>query len=242
MTTNKDARGGSRHSALRWAAAPLISGDWFDILPEEADAILTVLSDYLETAELPVFLATAKVQRMRAMTLAVYPDWLLVECQAQFSSEAVVLFNFLLGPTGAILLDGNSQSIHALNHMNSVRIADPQVAAEYLTFYCSVVRSGLGRFEIVASIGDLTFSPETTKAQKAALRRLLTTPRPGPVAEGVVPFECTVRYGDKLFRSKFLVPPDGRVQMVDDQELEFDATLTTEQFEGPFRMPVEVSP
>ena len=222
---------------VRWIGAPLISGDWFDILPDEAAEILAIVSEYLQSAELPVFLATAKVQRMRAVTIEVYPGWLLVECQAQLNTEAVVLFGFMFGPNGAILLDGRSDAIHAFNKLVGINVVDPQAAAEYLTFFCSAIRSGLGRFEIISAMDDLAFVPGTTRSQKASVRRQLTTLTQGEADEAGIRFEGTVRYGTSLFRTKFRVPPDGRVEMLDDEELVSEAKLEAELFEGPFRIP-----
>ncbi|MGV8954231.1 MAG: hypothetical protein ACOH2M_24245 [Cypionkella sp.] len=51
-------------------------------------------------------------------------------------------------------------------------------------------------------------------------------------------FQTTVRYGPSLFRTRFRVPPAGQVEMLEDLEIAFEATLDTELFEGPFRIPV----
>lgn len=237
MSNQQDLVGEKTGSPAKWVGAPLISGDWFDLLPQEAKKIIAVLADYLQTAEVPAFLETAQIQRMRALTLSVYPGWLLVECQARINGDAVVIFSFLFGPNGAVLLDGRAEAIHALNQLLDVGISDPQEGAEYLAFYCSAVRTGLGRFEIIAAIADLAFAPGTTQGQKAAVRRLLTTLRQKEADDRGLLFDATVRYGQSLYRTQFLVPPNGRVQMIEDKELEFEAKLEIEQFEGPFRIP-----
>ncbi|MGV8853043.1 MAG: hypothetical protein ACOH2L_00210 [Devosia sp.] len=229
---------GGREWTTKWAGAPIISGAWFDILPNEASEILTILGEYLQNAELPAFLAQARIQRMRALELDVYPDWLLIECQAQINSESVALFNFMFGPSGAILLDGRAEVLRAFNKLIGLNIVDPQAAGQYLSFFCSAVRSGLGRFEIIGSITDLAFSQGTTRSQKTAVRREL---RPmtnlQPDGESLL-FQTTVRYGPSLFRTRFRVPPAGQVEMLEDLEIAFEATLDTELFEGPFRIPV----
>lgn len=229
---------GRRDWTTKWAGVPIISGDWFDIHPNEAAEILSILGEYLQSAELPAFLAQARIQRMRALELEVYPDWLLIECQAQINSEAVALFNFMFGPTGAILLDGRAEVLRAFNRLIGLNIVDPEGAGQYLSFFCSAVRSGLGRFEIIASIADLAFSQGTTRSQKTAVRReLKPLTQLHHDGEGLL-FQTTVRYGPSLFHARFRVPPTGRVEMLEDREIEFEATLDTELFEGPFRIPV----
>lgn len=237
VRSQQDLVRGKVVGSVKWVGAPLIVGDWFDLLPDEAKNIIAVLSDYLQSAELPAFLDTAQVQRMRSMSLAVYPGWLLIECQARISGDAVVLFSFLFGPNGAVLLDGRSDAVHALNELIGVSIAETGEAAEYLAFYCSAVRTGLGRFEIIATLADLAFAAGTTQGQKAEVRRQLTALKQKQADDRGFVFDATVRYGLSLYKTQFLVPPNGRVQMLEDNELDFEARLETEQFEGPFRIP-----
>lgn len=228
---------GGRGGTAKWVGAPLIAGDWFDILPSEASEVLSILGEYLQSAELPAFLAKAQIHGTRALKLDAYPDWLLIECQAQINSESVVLFNFMFGSTGAILLDGRADALHAFNRLVGINVVDPQAAGEYLSFFCSSVRSGLGRFEIIGSIADLAFAQGTTHSQKIEVRRQLTPlTQVQPDGSGVV-FQTTVRYGASLFHTLFRVPPAGHVEMLEDREIEFEATLETELFEGPFRIP-----
>ncbi|MBU1334786.1 MAG: hypothetical protein KJ944_17015 [Alphaproteobacteria bacterium] len=234
---DRNSSAGGRDGTAKWVGAPIIPGDWFDILPDEASEILTILGEYLRSAELPAFLAQAQLQGMRALELDAYPDWLLIECQAQINSESVVLFNYMFGPTGAILLDGRADALHAFNRLAGINIVGPQAAGECLSFSCGSVRSGLGRFEIIGSIADLYFSQGTTRLQKTAVRRQLKPLRQVQTDESGIVFQTTVRYGTSLFHSLFRVPPAGHVEMLEDHEIEFEATLETELFEGPFRIP-----
>ncbi|WEJ31702.1 hypothetical protein [Devosia sp. SD17-2] len=233
----RNGSAGGLYAPTKWVGAPIIAGEWFDVLSGEASEILTILGEYLQSAELPAFLAQAQIHGMRAMELNAYPDWLLMECQAQINSESVALFNFMFGPTGAILLDGRADALHAFNRLVGVNIVDPQAAGEYLSFFCSAVRSGLGRFEIIGSIADLAFSQGTTRSQKAAVRRQLKPLRQVQADESGIVFQTTVRYGPSLFYSLFRVPPAGRVEMLEDHEIDVEAMLDTEFFEGPFRIP-----
>ena len=224
-----------------WVGAPLIPGEWFDITPDESAEILVILGRYLQGAELPTFIESAHAQRMRAMAIEAYPQWLLVECQAQLNSESIVLYNLLFGPNGVVLIDGRSDMLHAFNRLVGVNLAEASAAAEYLRFFCSVVRSELGRFEIIDTARDLTFGPNCSVAQKVAVKKLVKPLKRIISKTGDMLFEATVRYGPSLFHTRFSVPSGGQLEMMDDDPLDFGGQLETELFEGPFRIPVRRS-
>jgi hypothetical protein len=223
---------------VNWLARPLVPGDWFQLTADETAEVLGQLKNYLQvTPEMPPFLDRAEVHGMRARTLDFYPGWLLVECQAALNSETVALFNFFFGPSGAILLDGRSDGLHAFNAMVQVAIENPARAAQYLMLFCSAVRSELGRFEIITDPGQIAFLPGQQPDQMALARSLVLPLSAQVENDAGIEFQAIVRYGDGLFSTRFRVPPNGRVEMLDDQPLEIEAGIETETFVGPFRLP-----
>lgn len=238
MNRGNTALGAQKAEDGYWLARPLVPGDWFQLAADEIAEMLGQLKNYLQIApEMPPFLDCAKVHGMRARTLDFYPGWLLVECQAALNSETVALFNFFFGPSGAILLDGRSDVLHAFNAIVPVAIEGPNLAAQYLMLFCSAVRSELGRFEIITDPGQIVFLPGQQSDQIAVARSLVLPLSEQGRNEAGIEFQAIVRYGDGLFSTRFRVPANGRVEMLDDQPLEIEAGIETETFEGPFRLP-----
>ena len=225
---------------LPWRAPPLIEGLWVDLTPAAANEAMRLLARALERAQMPVFLEGASVQRLRAAPMPFYPRHVLVECQCELRSGPLTLFDFLLGPDGAVLLDGKVDSLHALNAHLGLALGEPALGLSYLKFFCSAVRAAEGRFEIISAPAQLHLAPAATVDERDAISSAVEPPSPGETVKDGLWYDATVRYGRGLYRSSFVLRPDGGVEMRDERPLHMDMPVLVESFEGPFRLPVEM--
>ena len=228
---------GNANWTNQWAASPIIPGDWFDIDPANARELLVLFVESLKTSLVPNILVDAPVHRLRAMPTRMYPGWLLVECQIALQGKTPALFCFIFGPDGAALLDGTAVPIHALNKHLKPEFTDPETCASYLQFYCSMVRSDRGRFEIIGSLDDLALQKGTPAARRKQIKKLLQPLGISEKTDKGLSYKAVVRYGDELFNSAFIVLPDGLIEMTDDEQLLTGLPIVQEICEGPFRVP-----
>jgi len=223
----------------KWALPPLLPGDWRDVTPEDAAEALSIYSADVANEHVPDFLSGSEVERMRATPLSFYPGWMLFDCQLTLKNGPRVLFDFLLGPDGAVLLDGTREPMLALaDHLKS-EFSEAAHARDYMLFFSNNLRTKQGRFRILISASDLLIDKTADAETRAALKKAVRPLSQSKVAEDGTRFLTTVLYGGGLFYSTFHVSLKGVVAMVEDHLVMEDVPVVPEFFEGPFRL-VEV--
>lgn len=226
----------------RWLVSPLIPGDWVDLAPADAEIALALCSEMLDSGEIQNFLRYAHTSRMRAAPLSFYPGWMLLECQMTLGSGATTLVNFIVGDDGVVLLDGRADGVHRINAHLALNLDRPDMARDYLIFFCSVVRSKASRFEILLSPEQLLFAVDADEALRAEAAAAIVPAGRGDVVKDGYWFDAVVRYSDDLYRSSFIVRSDGQVDMKEETMVLERLPLLPDIFEGPFRLPPEPAP
>lgn len=114
-------------------------------------------------------------------------------------------------------LDGKSSVIHSLNAVDPPHISE-DTGKDYLRFFCFAVQGEEGAFELFEKANepeDGAFVGE--EAEIAALAEPIDEQGRGENGEFL--YEALVHYGRSLHRSRFSVPSDGRILMLDDSSL-----------------------
>lgn len=116
-------------------------------------------------------------------------------------------------------LDGTSPPIHQANADAGVHITDENVL-EYLRFFCFFVRGEDGPFLIAESMDTHGMPKNLDETTRQVIEGTL---RPasyeGRNEEGFWLCDAIVFYANALYFSNFVIQPDGKIEMVDDDEL-----------------------
>ena len=227
------------HRPPKWALDPLLPGDWRDVSPEDMAEAIRIYAEDVANEHVPDFLGGADIECMRALPLSFFPGWMLFECQVGLKNGPRVLFDFVLGPDGAVLLDGTKEPLHALAKHIKCAFTDASNARDYMLFYCNGLRTEQGRFRIIQSASELAIDTATDSATRAALKKAVRALKQSDVEEEGARFLVTVLYAQSLYYTTFRVTPDGQVEMEEDHLVMEEVPVVPEYFEGPFRL-VEV--
>ena len=219
-----------------WALPPLTPGAWRDVSPEDSDTALGIYAEDMANEHIPNFLSGADIERLRATPLGFYPGWLLFECQMTLKNGPRVLFSFLLGPDGAVLLDGTREPLIALAAHLRYDFSAESVAGAYVRFFCDMLRTREGRFLIVSSWNELDVLADTDAKTRAALAKAVRRPSQSAPGDEGTRVLTTVLYAGNLSYVTFLVTPEGLVVMEEDHLVMEDVPVVPEHFEGPFRL------
>src|SRR5690606_32023066 len=113
---------------------------------------------------------------------------------------------FLYGPHGAHAIDGASALVHDINDSGLLDVSTPELACDYLRFFCSAVRGEEGPFYLIEAPdrfveltgGALPAAPDVQALPVVAKRSV----------EGWR-LDALVQYGPALFRSRFSLTRGG---------------------------------
>jgi hypothetical protein len=117
-------------------------------------------------------------------------------------------------------LNGRSEQIHGWNP-GKLQLFEVEAAVDYLKFFCHFVRADEGPFRIVEPddprLDRLAGDGAARAAFCAAFRAHVRAPRVQRFGlQGEIFIDASVHYGQALFGAKFVVFPDGKVEMLDD--------------------------
>jgi hypothetical protein len=220
--------------AFDWPA-PTIPGPWRTLDASESMTLAARLGNALgEDAGRMVW--HTEVLAVRAMPLSFYKDWLLVEFAARLDGEPRLgLASFLYGPGMRLaILDLTSGPIHAVNERHLLPLETPQLAGDYLRFFCSHITGDEGRFRIVESLADVPLA-EQPAGTPPAVGPMTLSRLDKPKAEHAWSAKAFVLYGPMLFQATYEIV-DGSVQMVDD-DAHGTLAVREEKLAPPFRFP-----
>lgn len=186
---------------------------WRELEPKQAREILAQLLD-LGPDHLP---ARFRVQAVAA-ALPFYRHWRLVhlrtvdnEGEQTLLEEVYTLWREEHPP---MLLDGNSDPIHAANADESLKLSDAQIP-DYIRWFCFAVRADDKEPFILF---ERTPAKVAKKNQAAAQEAKPLTAK-GRGTDGELLYEATVIFRAVSFSAVFAVPSNGAMTMVDDEPL-----------------------
>ena len=116
-------------------------------------------------------------------------------------------------------LNGTSPPIHEVNIIAPIKLNDDNVL-DYLRFFCFFVRAEGGPFLIVEDMNN-PYIPQNLGSSNMAI--LEQTARPaslnGKDAEGQWLADAVVYYANNVFLANFAIPPNGMIDMLDEDEV-----------------------
>jgi hypothetical protein len=160
--------------------------------------------------------------RIEQVALPWYPGWLLLRLSDPTWSPATLALycvtqDVVTADRPLVRLDGSSAPVHELNARVPIDLTDDNVLG-YLAFFSFFVRGDEGPFYLLESADDPMVPSD---ASEQARRTLREAARPATLdsRDEAGNFVCSavVWYGDALFRARFAVQPDGKLEMDSDE-------------------------
>lgn len=219
-----------------WAGPPLVPGRWRDLPQEEALPLMVRLARRIGPDQPLGLQLDSWPVRVRATALPFYPGWLLVQVQFALPDGSIGLADYLYGRPAVLVIGGLSSVAHAVNDLTGLHVDSPDLAAEYVRFFCSSIHGDDGRFAIVEQPDDLFgFGRPGPGAGPAVPVEVLDAIAPITVepVDGGYEARATVRYGTTMFRSTMHLDPKGLVEMVGDDPLG-EVDMEPEVFRAPY--------
>ena len=93
-----------------------------------------------------------------------------------------------------------------------------------------------GRFQVIESAEQIAWRDAIDPAQVAAVEARIEAPRRLSYDADAAVFAGCVVYGGGIFKARFRVHADGRVEMLDDEAIATDPVARAERFDGPIRL------
>jgi len=123
-------------------------------------------------------------------------------------------------------LDGQSAPIHAVNELESLRLAEATVL-DYVRFFLFAMRGDQGAFVLIEEPGAISSGLEGGETQERAKPAQLVDARAkwtplrldGSTDDGRFRVRATIAYAGGLYASEFAVKQDGEIEMLDDRPL-----------------------
>lgn len=237
-----------------------ISGDWTMLVEEQAQLLITRLSE----CNFPGISLTNGA-RVRILPLPFWERWILCDVQphhverkapagnrigrmAEREAEMVsretgkdeeemlgAVHSFAYGPDGFLPLDGTSALIHQHNALHGVDLSTTALQHSYLRFFCFFVRGENGPFEVLEDPARLAGKAGREFAGKLKpLEALKEKPPKGKEKAGL--HVASIHYGTSLFAARFALHATGMVEMLDDDLIGDDVGLDPDlRFRGTAR-------
>jgi len=162
---------------------------------------------------------TAKVEwRM----LSFYPSIAMVRVNDSSWGSDVGPFWFLAKQGRMFHLDGTSLPIHEANDAGPIQISEQNVL-DYLNFFCTFVHGDEGPFLIIENMNDPVLPPDMDDSVRKVIEDAINPASyDGMTEKGEFQASANVLYGDALFFARFVIYPDGMIEMVDDEPIAAD--------------------
>lgn len=222
------------HPRGPWILPPLVSGDWTDLAPDDAAAVMRVVGAAIRLGaeETPVVLHHY-CDRVRTRALACHGGLLLVEMQGYGAGGEAGLISAILLDDGVVMADGASTPIHNLNDRFGAGLETVEARRDYALLFLNWVRSQNGRFQPLETPHDVDHrlaEPAWARDNLGPLAGPLT--EVGPLSEGGWRLRAPIVHGNAVFVADFDLSPAGLMEMVDDEVLFTDAPLRAEVMDG----------
>ena len=211
---------------------PLMTGNWHRMSPAQAARFRLRLEEG-ERAGTPDVAGLADMLwgEPGYLPLRCYPGWALVEAQVMTAPGEAGKANFLYGPDAIAMINGGSETLHALNEggLRPAPGAPPLAPAlapldetvtgpEYLRLFCGAVWGSEGPFTIIEEHHHPLLWGYARDPGWFDRLRPLTVVRDGDTLIA----STTVSYGRDLFSARFRITR-ALVEMEEDELIEADA-------------------
>lgn len=224
----------ANHPRGPWRLPPLVAGEWSDLAPDDAAAVMRVVGAAVRLGpeETPVVLHHY-CDRARTRSLACHDGLLLVEMQGYGAGGEPGLISAILLDDGVFVADGTSDPIHTLNARFGAGLETAEARRDYALLFLNWVRADAGRFQPLETSHDVDHrlaEPAWARDHLGPLAGPLTEGE--PLAEGGWRLRAPVVHGNAVFVADFELAPDGQMEMVDEQLLLTNAPLRAEVMDG----------
>ena len=226
----------ARNPRMPWSRVPLLPGDWLELPPESAAAVLKRIGRQYRVGQAKVAVVVAQAcDRVRTRSLACYDGAVLVEVQGYPGGVRPGIASFLLVGNATHAADGGSAWIHDVNDAIGVRLSGRQAQLDYLRLFLNHMRASGNRFQPVETAGALL-----ERAIDAASVRALCEAHARPMvgighdAEGRRLFRAVLCHRDVLVDVTIALAPQGLLEMVDEKLLAVEVPLQAERMDGLF--------
>lgn len=216
-----------------WVQPPLLSGEWTDLPPSDAIAVMTVIGEVerVGAAEMPLVLHHY-CDRVRTRPLQCHGGLLMAELQGYGPDGRAGIISVLLPDEGAVVADGSSTPIFDLNDRCDPALVTPAARLDYLNLFLNWVRGSDGRFQPVEHVGALDGRLSTADW---GLRHLGDIARPLAETgedEGGWILTSPIAYGGAVFNAAFRLTSTGVLEMIEDDVILTDVPLRPEIQDG----------
>ena len=214
---------------------PNIGVKWRNV--EDAAEVVQVFTKIVEAAnrtKLP--LGETQAVHVRLAPLVFYPGCDLVDVALlQKKQHERMYLSALVNDRGALILDGTSPSIHAINP-KLLDVSKRAAALAYLRFFCEFVRGENEPFHILDGMADIDWSeaPDPNVLQQLTKHIELPTVVSADETQ-IMRFQTHLRHGGAVFAAEFSVKEDGVVDMLSDRLLASDLPIRRAKYSGAFR-------
>lgn len=240
---------GSGALALVWDKQTKDPGFLFDLSEIEVRQSLQVGQlDVLPASDVRAEVELRLVRTARETPLSFYPGWRFVDVHLERIDEegrrwhavaAYLVHPQASGETAVVVLDGKSGPIHAVNASTSeadgalrtLQIGEIVKASDYLKFFCRLVWAEEGAFQIIERVEDL---PAGATLSGGFQPKPIMGRREGSDFRFD---DVAVFYGGYLFRTSFLVRPNGMVEMLNDEPVSELSELPRDAYSEGLRLP-----
>ncbi len=213
---------------LEQTLRPLLYTAWHTLSKAQAQQLLRTAVAYDDNLARALAQPHLEIQRIDQRALSFSP-WSLYQVHANRDGQAGAL-DLIAAEDGACLLDGTSPPIHALRARGIITI-EAHNAADYLRFFCNVLRAKEGRFEIVEPAARALVQALRPLTKLPALQAL--TPQESHDTDLV--YHTSMLYAARLLEVLLVVPVTGVVRLEEDKTIAGPLALRREHFEGPWR-------
>lgn len=188
---------------------------WQSIPSDKAADIISAVNNTYDGFDF-----TTETASVRAADLAFYKDVLLLEIEDPVKCPERGVSWFLYHEKMQVYLDGSSAPIHDMNEFGNIKITE-ETAAEYVYFFGFFVHGEDGPFFIIENADFPAIDKK--KIDFLALKKIKDSCKKLQLVkitdEGWFELTGTVLFGNALFGVKFLVTPNGMIEMIDDEPL-----------------------
>lgn len=153
-----------------------------------------------------------------AQEMPFYPGYRFLDI-ADFSVVPTVRKFVVYKPGDVAVLNWTNEPIYRLNERVPVKLGKDNVA-DYLRFFFSSIRGRHGRFLIVESVDDVTWSEEPSAAARKAIGQMIApVDVKGTDKDGTFHLTCCIVFKNSLFRTDVHVKANGIVDLSNEELL-----------------------
>lgn len=233
--TSQEGYQHSYKSSTHWKWVPILPGNWRVLSLSDTCALLArlaaqELADGIEASAWGV-----TYRRARALRLEPYPQWLLVEAEAEMPDGETGCSYFFYGPKRRLLpVRWEVATLNILDALNREAGIALQPSLAYVMLRMNLAAFDGSRFALLNSAADLPVLDGSDFPDEVAQRIKpphILRQRQG----GVTLVEGVVLYQGELHETTLRLHPDGQIEM--DEGVEFGLLpLSRERIEGIFRI------